>query len=419
MLIEAGCTPELIISFSGIGNPGLNRMDFEWKGVLKKLKRREHLIFVKDLSRSWLNQQAGLSDVIQEIKKYIIKNHIIKVTLIGMSMGGSAAISLSSEIGANHVIAINPQIYIGPEAAPWDDRYVDLWSQIDHFSLTDVSIFFNKKIKYTILLSIDDIYDVRHVANLAKSYDNVTVLGIRATHNVGQHFKNYGDMEALLYTLIEKEYMDDLNPISIDQNYLDLVVQAMGGSKSAWPELANIYYSAQHHPFPAGLTGALQDGLLKNIPAETSRPPAHVCPTGSPNTINRYFFGHGWATPDKTGVWSIGSRHEISAHVLDIEDFEEIKIRISFKALVHPKHKTQRVKIHMANAPTEYIHFHLDRDEIQTVVIPVNSSKIDINIHTPDAISPAALGINNDSRNLGIRVTGIEVYGRPKRVYLF
>ena len=116
---------EIIVSFGGKGSKmGSMGKPFEFVRSLRNMKPNTDRYFYVDHDQChYHNGIKGIAESIPYITKYLRKliAKYSKVTFIGCSMGGYAAILFGSILGVGEVIAFKPQTFVQRKSSPWKD----------------------------------------------------------------------------------------------------------------------------------------------------------------------------------------------------------------------------------------------------------------------------------------------------------
>lgn len=131
----------LVISFSGVG------LDEEAVPTVEAARLagwqgENHVLFVADASRSWMNHPGILETIIAAVGKLVDEIKPARIVGIGNSMGGSAALIYAAHARLDAVLAIVPQYSVKPEIMPRDKRWTrfsDKISQWPHPAVPDLS----------------------------------------------------------------------------------------------------------------------------------------------------------------------------------------------------------------------------------------------------------------------------------------
>lgn len=118
-----GESKRLVVSLAGVGR---NRKQVpptefarvaHWSGV-------NHVLFVSDASRSWLNGPGLAEALVDAVKRIADEVGAEEICALGNSMGGSMAMILASLMPIDAVVAITPQFSVHPELMPDEDRWM-------------------------------------------------------------------------------------------------------------------------------------------------------------------------------------------------------------------------------------------------------------------------------------------------------
>ena len=136
-----GRSDRLVISFSGVGLDEEAVPEVE-AARLSGWQGENHVLFVSDASRSWMNHPGLLEKTIAAVEKLTAEIQPARIVGIGNSMGGSAALIYAAHARLDAVLAIVPQYSVNPEVMPRDQRWTrfsDKIAQWPHPVVPDLS----------------------------------------------------------------------------------------------------------------------------------------------------------------------------------------------------------------------------------------------------------------------------------------
>ena len=127
-----GRSDRLVISFSGVG------LDEEAVPTVEAARLsgwhgENHVLFVSDASRSWMNHPGILDTIIAAVEKLTAEIKPVRIVGFGNSMGGSAAMIYAAYARLDAVLAIVPQYSVKPEIMPRDQRWTRFSDKISHW----------------------------------------------------------------------------------------------------------------------------------------------------------------------------------------------------------------------------------------------------------------------------------------------
>ncbi len=104
----------LVVAFAGVGRHRGRVPPPEFIGT-SSAKGENHVLFVSDPTRSWMNG-AGMADtLVRLIEDYMAAHGLTDLVALGNSMGGFAAITLADLAPVDRVIAFSPQVSMHPD----------------------------------------------------------------------------------------------------------------------------------------------------------------------------------------------------------------------------------------------------------------------------------------------------------------
>lgn len=140
----------LVVSFSGEGLDSASVPGIEFVGSSSD-NGQNHVLFVSDASRCWLNTPCMAERIIDVIEKTVAEFDIKRVVALGNSMGGSMALILSRMIHFDAVLAIVPQYSVDPAVVPNERRWKPFRDQIDTFRFSKIDSLRPDRTKYFIV----------------------------------------------------------------------------------------------------------------------------------------------------------------------------------------------------------------------------------------------------------------------------
>lgn len=199
-MIDMG-TEDVYIIFNGLTGVGY-ALESEATDFYSLSKTRT-TIFITDKSMSWGNNLDW--DRITEV----VNPHILnkKVTLLGLSMGGTNAIICSQFIKANTVIAFNPQYSVYPEFFN-EPEYGGWTKNITEWKFKTIHKSFRSDIDYFVFMSRGHDQDTWFLKLFPKDiymYD----FGYEYGHNIALEIKNEGRMYDL-FDLVDNKNLSGI-----------------------------------------------------------------------------------------------------------------------------------------------------------------------------------------------------------------
>lgn len=120
----------------------------------------------------------------------------------------------------------------------------------------------------------------------------------------------------------------------------------------------------------------------------------------------------GWSTPENWGTWSAGLQAQVDVRVTP----EARSIALEVMAFVLPQHPAQRVIVSLNGEQVLTTRLvQLQDNHLEIPITPAirqrlaDNDRLTIELQLPDAISPEQLGINDDSRVMGLGLKRLTV----------
>ena len=168
-----------VISFSSIGRG----RKYVQQNEFFNLTRKYNVMFVKDITRSWLNNID-----INQIKSSLKNNNNYA---IGHSMGAFNAITYSSLHPIKKVIAFSPQYSIHPKISK-DDTFLNFAANITEWKYKKLK--FSDKTDYLLIFGDSD-KEKYHMSMIPKQ-KNIKLISIKnCDHNTALHLKRLGKLD--------------------------------------------------------------------------------------------------------------------------------------------------------------------------------------------------------------------------------
>lgn len=222
-----GTSDILVLAFSGVGDRSKpvpmpeGTVLTGWDGV-------NHVLFVRDASRSWMNA-PGMAERLQAAVARLVETiRPRRIVAFGNSMGGTAALIFATLCRLDAVLAIVPQYSVKPDIVPEERRWRHFSSTIGDWrfpSVPDLSGLAN-----VMILHGGDAYEMIHARRFRA--------GPATDHYV---LPQYGHM--LAKVLKNKKILRPLmvQMINGNQNEARAVVEAAGGLRFAefWQQRKN------------------------------------------------------------------------------------------------------------------------------------------------------------------------------------
>ena len=125
-----GSSRTLVVSFSGVGNSRAKEPTEEFFKIASS-NGENHVLFVSDISRSWLNAKGMAGAIVKTIEDTAKRIDAKHVTAIGNSMGATMALHISKMLAFNTVVALVPQFSVDPEIVPEEKRWMFFRKRIE------------------------------------------------------------------------------------------------------------------------------------------------------------------------------------------------------------------------------------------------------------------------------------------------
>ncbi len=142
----------LVVSFSGVGSERAAPPVEEFFSIASD-HGNNHVLFVIDESRCWLNNGDMIEKILVAIRQTVAKTGAQRVVALGNSMGGTMALIVARYFTFDAAIAIVPQYSVDPEVVPEEHRWRFFRRQIQGFRFPVVDTFRADRTRYYLLHS--------------------------------------------------------------------------------------------------------------------------------------------------------------------------------------------------------------------------------------------------------------------------
>jgi pimeloyl-ACP methyl ester carboxylesterase len=117
-----GSSDLLVIAFSGVGDRD-KPVPMPEATVLTSWDGVNHVLFVRDASRSWMNAPGLMDRLKAEVAGLVDRLRPSRIVAFGNSMGGTAALLFATQFRVDAVLAIVPQYSMKPDIVPQERRW--------------------------------------------------------------------------------------------------------------------------------------------------------------------------------------------------------------------------------------------------------------------------------------------------------
>lgn len=138
MSYRPGKSRNLVVVFSGVGTDPKCYPSVEFFASTTR-NGRNHVIFVSDFSRSWLNAPGIDEQIIGMVESVFAAKRLESMSLVGNSMGGTMALMLADRLPAKTVLCFCPQFSVDPRIVPEEKRWRRYRKNIERFRFSAVS----------------------------------------------------------------------------------------------------------------------------------------------------------------------------------------------------------------------------------------------------------------------------------------
>ncbi|MGI3171433.1 hypothetical protein ACRARG_19955 [Pseudooceanicola sp. C21-150M6] len=197
----------LVVLFDASGDPPKNMDGFQPGWGTRFFRKRElSHIAIKYKASDWY-RRPDLSEAFTNLRETGFLGRFDRIITYGGSMGGYAALAYAGELGADTVLALNPQSTLNEALAPWDDRYPDARSVSWEGPETDAANGCAQARQVYVVVDRLFAPDWLHVARLPEH--NLKILNVPyVQHMMGLHLAGMGILGKLVTDIVQKNSLD-------------------------------------------------------------------------------------------------------------------------------------------------------------------------------------------------------------------
>lgn len=232
-----GKGPDLVVSFAGVGTKRHMEPPPEFLGIASA-DHQNHVLFVSDTSRSWLNGDDMANQILRCIRTTAEHVNAERVIAIGNSMGGTMALHMSRFFDFERVIAFTPQYSVLAKEVPEENRWVYFRKRIKTYPFPKVEALRTDATKYYIFHG-DERRELAHALRFPKAKGISHYIIPETGHNVAARLKDRGALMPLVQNLLKgqpgrfKRQMNHIGAIPI--------LQFDPSSVASTPEVAAVH----------------------------------------------------------------------------------------------------------------------------------------------------------------------------------
>lgn len=179
----------LVVSFAGVGRVRKLTPPHEFIGTASQ-DGENHVLFVSDKSRSWMNGPGIADSIVRLVKQYRDFHAITEIVALGNSMGGFSALVLADLMPIDTVISFSPQFSACQDMVPEEIRWSYYRDQIDRWLFADIGEMQNDRTEYYLFHA---------------DAENEAIHWMRFPHPAGHHhFVVLGQNHGLVRTLSKR-----------------------------------------------------------------------------------------------------------------------------------------------------------------------------------------------------------------------
>lgn len=196
-----GSGDTLVVSLAGVGTQRSVQPPAEFFRMSSQ-SGRNHVLFVSDASRSWLNG-PGLADrIVAAIEAAVVDHGIRRIVALGNSMGGTMALLLASLTRIDAAIAVVPQVSVHPDRVPEERRWMFFRKKIAEWPFVAVEKLATENTEMTILHGGSD-DEIVHLDRFPRDAKARHFVFPSLDHNLAKSLRKSGMLEKIIGRAIE------------------------------------------------------------------------------------------------------------------------------------------------------------------------------------------------------------------------
>ena len=146
-----GMTDRLVLCFSSVGRDPAEAPPIEWQRLAGR-NPADHLLFLADPKRSWLNRPGLIEEMVAAIEAEAARVQARRIAAIGLSLGAFSALVLPGFTRIDSVMALSPQYSVDPSVLPMEKRWMNYREAIAEFRIRNASLHFVPECRYFVFV---------------------------------------------------------------------------------------------------------------------------------------------------------------------------------------------------------------------------------------------------------------------------
>ena len=199
----AGRGRTLVVSFAGVGTQRKVTPPLEFIGTASD-SGENHVLFVSDDSRSWMNAPGLAEEVVRLVETYCEEQGIERVVALGNSMGGFAALILPELTKVDAAVAVSPQFSMHPDLVPGENRWRSYADRITEWRFPTVGAMDCEQTRYYVLHGAAGV-EARHWLRFARSARSQHYIVQGVGHNLAGRLRRRRVLGGLLWAVSDEK----------------------------------------------------------------------------------------------------------------------------------------------------------------------------------------------------------------------
>lgn len=191
-----GRSGRLVVCFSGVGTKRGEEPAVEFYKMASN-NGENHVLFVTDKSRSWLNSLGMADTIATTIREFMARFDLTSLHALGNSMGGTMALHLAQSVEFDNVIAIAPQFSVDPNIVPEETRWKHFRKQIPAFIYPKVEIDGDSKTQFYVMHG-GSYNEQIHAQHFPMNDATTHIIFPALDHNLAKTLHQNGDLKNLV-----------------------------------------------------------------------------------------------------------------------------------------------------------------------------------------------------------------------------